>query len=199
MLRYYGTSGLGLAHESVQSVRLHECDSEGSGPFLTPFPGNSDLQMRTIVKPGDVFAIDLPDGRFGYVYYLLMSSLGPLVEVKSLITPDLAKVDDVLAAPLIFPPVLVGLYPPVKSGCWRRIGREPVKDFVFPWFRKTSGIPPSGPGERYDWELWDGERYHFLGALPIEMRGLEFLCVYPHNRLEHRIVTGCNEPYDQMI
>jgi hypothetical protein len=88
---------------------------------------------------------------------------------------------------LLFPPIFVGLNPPVRSGRWRRIGVLPVEDFTFPKFRSSTWLQP---GIVTDWKIWDGESYEDAGVLPESLRSLEILVVHAYQDVEKRILTG---------
>src|SRR2546430_8089315 len=87
----------------------------------------------------------------------------------------------------MFPPVLVGLNPPIREGRWQIVGNVPIKDFQFPQFRCTSS---SGAGVFNNWYIWDGEQERFIGNLPEELRELEMRCVWSAAILEDRIMGG---------
>jgi len=147
------------------------------------------------IKLGDVFAIDLPDGRIGYVHVLYVHpKYGYLVQVLDRITREEISETDLTDTGGQFPPVFVDLIGGVKSGSWKKIGNLPIRDFVFPTFRLTVATKP---GTYENWWLWSGAERRFIGKLPAEMRSLEVEQVWGYEILAERIATGRN--YDENI
>ena len=147
--------------------------------------------VKILLDIGDCFRIPLNDRSFAFGQYVYCHPLmGPLVRIFALRsdTPDL-PVGRLTGAPLLFPPIFVGLNPPVRLRRWQRIGTLPVGNFEFPRFRASSWLKP-GPAR--DWRVWDGERYENIGDLRDDLRSLEILCVHAYEDVETRILTGKN-------
>lgn len=147
------------------------------------------MSTRVPLEIGDCFRIPLPDGLWAYCQYVHDSDeLGYLVRVFDRITREsLNSPEELVDAKLLFPPVFVGLRASVRSGRWVKVGKMPVKGFVFPKFRQTFGTKP---GTYHDWFIWDGSHTVKIGSLPKRMRSLELKQVWGDEGLEERIVAG---------
>jgi hypothetical protein len=151
---------------------------------------NSNMSLKVLLAPGDCFSIPLPDGRFAFGQYLCFHErTGTLIQVFDVGSPDLVPLERLTNAGLLFPPVSVGLNPPIRMGRWRKIGNIPVGELQFPKFRYSFGRVK---GVNHDWEIFDGEKYERVGDLPPEYRSLEMTGTYAYQAIEERILTGRN-------
>jgi hypothetical protein len=145
------------------------------------------------IKPGDCFAIPLPDGRHAYCKYMFWNDdFGYLIRVFDTVTEaglPIASDADLQSAGEMFPPVFVGLKAAIRNQRWKFIGNLPVTEFRFPVFRATSATKP---GQYDNWWLWDGQERRFIGKLPTELRSLEIEQIWGYELLEERIATGKN-------
>jgi hypothetical protein len=148
------------------------------------------VKFRVLLEPGDCFSIPLRDGRFAFGQYVHLHPVyGTLIRVFDLISTEVVPPEVLARASLRFPPIFVGLNPPVRMGRWRKIGHTPIDDFLFPKFRCSF---ERRIGINHDWKIWDGERYEKVGDLPVEYRSLEFAGTYAYGDVEERILTGRN-------
>jgi len=145
--------------------------------------------MKILLDPGDCFSVPLEDSTFAFGQYMLPHpKVGPLVRIFDFRSPTPnIRVDELRKAALLFPPVFVGLNPPVRSGRWKKIGAFPTEDFEFPMFRASLLLKD---GMNNDWKIWDGKTYVTIGTLSPEFEHLELKAVYPYQDLEERILTG---------
>jgi hypothetical protein len=134
-----------------------------------------NVMARTKVKPGDVFQIPLPDGRFAYGRVYDDASVG---------------IYSILTAEPFQPPTgsrsfmfIVGLYSDILArGHWRIIGHDAFDPQESTW-----------PPPYYVRDMISGEyqMYH-KGALrsaePDEVKGLEEAAVYDADHIIERIV-----------
>lgn len=147
---------------------------------------------RVVLKVGECFEIPLPSGRKAYAQYILRDNrkpggLGTLIQVFDIISDHPVELQEVQTAGALFPPVYVGLQATVRSGRWRRIGWLPVSPFEFPLFRRSWGTKP---GTYHDWRIGDGQKWEFVGDLPVACRSLEMWVVWGDELLENRIASG---------
>jgi hypothetical protein len=146
--------------------------------------------IKLLLDPGDCFSIPIADSTFAFGQYVLYHpKAGPLVRIFDLrrLVADI-DVNELRSAALAFPPVFVGLNPPLKSGRWKKVGAFPIEStFTFPRFRTSLLLRDENNG---DWKIWDGQSYSDLGALTPEFSDLEVKCVYAYGDLERRIQSG---------
>lgn len=90
---------------------------------------------RSIV--GDVFEIPLSDGRKAFGQYLLQSTMGPIIQVFSVITREEVSVEEIVQSQALFPPVIAGLYGAIKNGFWKIIGSSSPTMTKHPYFVST--------------------------------------------------------------
>ncbi|MCC6604820.1 MAG: immunity 26/phosphotriesterase HocA family protein [Anaerolineae bacterium] len=156
--------------------------------------------IRKTLKVGDIFEIPLSDGRKACGQYVRADKdNGPVIRIFDLITKDDMKIDEIVNAPVMFPPIVVGLKAAIKSGLWTIIGNLPVTDFVPPNF--ISAMYNSISDKVGMWYLWDGIESKFIpigNKLPEEYRGLEQLVVWAAEDVTKRIETGVN-PLDRRL
>lgn len=138
---------------------------------------------------GEVFGINLPNGKTAYAQYVSWSDeLGFLMRVWDLLRDGpILSFQELHNRGFLFPPVFVGLLGTLRLGRWRRMGMLPVLNFTFPKFRYTHGTKP---GTYHDWLIWDGKTTTPIGDLPVDLRSLELKSVWGDEGLEERIVTG---------
>ncbi len=149
---------------------------------------------------GDIIEIPLSHGRKAYAQYVFYDKrMGPLIQVFDLIADADIEIYQLRNAGPLFPPVITGLFAAVRQGMWKVVGRMRVDDFHYPGFVST--VYDAKTGKTGTWFLWDGERYHQLGAeLPNEYQGLEFLVVWDPHDIVERIETGeYPEPYASLL
>jgi hypothetical protein len=152
------------------------------------------MPLRILLEPGDCFSIPLPDGRFACGQYIQLHPLmGCLIRVFDLKLPEPPVLKNVAFAGELFPPIFVGLNPPVRQKRWKKIGNLPIHDFRWPRFRSSFS---SNKGVNDDWNIWDGKDYKHVGLLPEEGRKLEGLGVWPFDSVEERILTGRDPFYE---
>ncbi|MBC7925295.1 MAG: hypothetical protein H7039_06520 [Bryobacteraceae bacterium] len=153
---------------------------------------------RVLARIGDILRIPLGDGRYGYAQYVYNHSLySTLLRVLDVIANTPEPPPEIMTAGDLFPPVFVGLNPPIREKAWTIVAHVPVKDFRFPLF-KCRQVVDEVPGKHYDWLIWDGETYERVGELPAKYRSLGFLASFGYGIIEARIATGDNKPFDQM-
>lgn len=150
-------------------------------------------------KPGDILEIPLPNGSFAYSQYLMLSKMGPIIEVVDLVSLTRVDLARVATAKPMFPPVIAGLHAAVKSGEWRIVGNIPPRDHEHPRFVST--LYDQETGEARTWFLWDGQKDTPLGpALPEKYKVLEYLVVWNPSDIATRIETGVIPfPYGDLI
>jgi len=187
--RYASAKGIQIVKRHASRLRSSFGQDRIS---LIPF----QVQMAHRIKVGDYFEIPLTDGRFAYCQHVNWNDqMGFLVQVLERISDQPLKVDELLGAKPLFPPVFVGLRAALNSGRWKKIGNRPVTDFEFPLFRATSATKP---GKYENWWLFDGFKQRFIGTLPLELRSLEVEVAWGYEMLESRIATGQNL-FDQIV
>ena len=156
--------------------------------------------IQKTLKVGDVFEIPLSDERKAYGQYVRADKdNGPVIRIFDLITKDDLKIDEIVNAPNMFPPIVVGLKAAIKSDLWTIIGNSPVTDFVPPNF--ISAMYNSINDKVGMWYLWDGIESKSIPIgykLPEEYRGLEQLVVWAAEDVTKRIETGVN-PIDRWL
>ncbi|MBC7927847.1 MAG: hypothetical protein H7039_19550 [Bryobacteraceae bacterium] len=147
--------------------------------------------MKKLASIGECFAVPLANGNFGHVQYVYQHELlSCLIQVFDAITDSPTSAEHLVSARPLFPPIFVGLYPPVRSGRWRRMGYFVTIDFQFPLFRHRHGVLGGLPPI---WKLWDGLNYSDVQELTPEFMSLEVACVYSAVDVEERILTGENK------
>jgi hypothetical protein len=146
------------------------------------------MSVKVLLKEGDVFSIPIEDGTHAFGQYVhFVPGFAPLIrvfDVRSISIPPLKVIE---GAKLLFPPVFVGLNPPVRMGRWKKIGSLSIADFRIPKFRSSVTLRK---GVNTDWKIWDENGYEKVGLLPPEYRSLELKCVWPYQSVEERIFTG---------
>jgi hypothetical protein len=149
--------------------------------------------VKILLDIGDCFSIPLSDGTFAFAQYVSFhSKMGPLIrvfEVRS--TTRSVEAIALRNARLLFPPIFVGLNPPVRSGRWKKIGNFAPEDFEFPKFRRSVSSLFS-KGTHIDWQIWDGKSYESVGPLSADLIKLEIRGVHAYQDVEERILTGRN-------
>lgn len=105
------------------------------------------------------------------------------------ISSEIVSVDVLAKAGLLFPPISVGLNPPVRIKRWRKIGSFPVEGFECPKFRFSL---EHRRGINHDWHIWNGKNWEKVGDLPPEYRSLENSGIWAYVDVEERILTGWN-------
>lgn len=148
--------------------------------------------MRKRIKIGDIVAIPLPSGGYGYAQYIFLDKKkGPLIQVYDLITEQIADLPEIAEAEPLFGPVITGISAAVRNGRWEILGNTNVE-----YFRYKNFIAPVYNGKLRivsKWFLWDGENFIDLGTkLPMKYRGLEQLVVWDPEDVAYRIETGEN-------
>ena len=151
------------------------------------------------VRIGDVFEIPLSDGRRAFGQYVYRSKFGPLIQVYDLITDKEFRIEELVNARPLFPPILTGLFAAIRTGLWKIVGRLPVKEFKHPLFVQAVWDGKEEIKARR-WVLWDGEKETWLGEkLPDECKNLEYLVGWDPHDVVHRIETGeYIEPYKSL-
>ena len=135
----------------------------------------------------------MADGTFAFAQYAFFHpKVGTLIRVFDVRsqTPTVEAIA-LKKAKLLFPPIFVGLNPPVRSGRWKKIGNFPPDDFEFPKFRCSLSSSFS-KGTHTDWRIWDGESYEHVGPLSGDLRNLDIRSVHACQDVEERILTGRN-------
>ena len=125
---------------------------------------------------------------------------GSLVRIFDIVGHQEQSIETLRAAGLLFPPVFILFQECIRRKYWSMIGNFEVEAFAFPKFRCSQDITHGyKPGIYHDWLIWDGENYSFIGALPPELRELEYLVFWPVEMLQDRIVTGENVLFGGML
>lgn len=150
------------------------------------------------VKLGDVFTIPLSSGKLCYGQYQFESKFGPIVQIYNLKTEKEINYKEVILAPKLFPPVIVGLFAAIRDKLWKVIGNIPIIEKNHPIFISTFW---DNHGNASIWKLWDGMNIVKIGMeLPKEYKQYEYLIVYPPTLLMERIETGkIPFPYGDLI
>ncbi len=146
---------------------------------------------------GDYYAIPLPDGRWGHGYYIAQElPLGDFFQVLSVITEKPARLEQLVDAAPLFPPVGTAVGICARLGRWEFVGsRLPDAPIPMPLMRGSIRVDEFKiPGEHSDWILWNSREWHRVGKLTPEMRSLEYNTVWNAEQLAKRIMTGEN-PY----
>lgn len=145
---------------------------------------------------GDIIKIQLRNGRFGYGQVVFLdvrsdrSGLGVMIRVFNYTSKGAVPLTDLPLKGEMFPPIYVlGIKPALRHDGWRIIGNLPVGKFVYPKFRQTFNAKP---GLNNDWQIWDGNRWKFVGRLSPKQRSLELYCAWGSRAIEQRIKTGVN-------
>jgi hypothetical protein len=163
-----------------------------------PTPRKRGIQPRL----GDFFAVPLPDGRFGHIQYLRASpDEGELLQVLDVITDQPAKLEVVLRAGPLFPPVKCFVTAAVRRCAWVYVGHSDIDaNYSRVWFRGSdTAFLRFAPGIYTDWFLWSSAKGAvFIGTLTEEHRELEYDVHWSPESLAKRIVTGEN-PYDAFL
>ena len=138
------------------------------------------MSKRTGRRPGEIVAIPLPSGGYGYGRVL-----DKLLAVYDKKTDELGGEDDILESPLLFiTAVHVSAF---SAGRWPIIGSRPLElEFREPmkFFRKN----PSGPGFLiYVSKPTPANAYEEYEATAEDCRGLEPLLVWNPDQIEQRI------------
>ena len=141
------------------------------------------------VRVGDVFAVPLADGRWGYVHYVRNSSTrGPIIRVLDMVTAEITTIEDLKGAGEMFPPIAAYFYAEVDQGRWVKVGHIPVTEFKFPLF--VGGHRFEGSWKVHTWFLCDEHDDHRIGpVLPSEHQDKEYLTIYPAQYVEQRILN----------
>jgi hypothetical protein len=140
------------------------------------------------VNIGDIFEIPLSTGKIAYGQYLFRSKFGPVVQIYGLFSNSEKNINEIVNAPKLFPPIIVGLFAAIRDNLWVVIGNVPVAGMKHPIFVSTEW---DVKGNATFWYSWDGEKDHKIGKiLPEEYRKFEFLIIYPPKMLMERIENG---------
>lgn len=143
------------------------------------------------VRVGDVYAVPLGDGRYGYVQYIKQSDRrGPLLKVFNMVTKDriqhaesLSEVDD------MFGPIMGNIWSSVKMGTWEYLGKLAVPNI--PWPQMVNGHLDPIKKCVHTWFLITEHEDIRLGSrLPAEYRALEFALIWTADSIADRIRTG---------
>jgi hypothetical protein len=155
------------------------------------------MSLKVLLQPGDCFSISLADGTFAFGQYLgLDRDVGHLIRVFDVIAGgDAVNLSVLRNAGLRFPPIAVGLNPPVRMKRWRKIGHFSVDHLPPPKFRRSV---QHRKGTNHDWQIWDGETWKRVGDLPPEYRCLEVSGVWAYGDVEERILTG-RDPFHEGV
>jgi hypothetical protein len=146
--------------------------------------------MKKLIRIGDCFSIPLADGTYAFAQYIYdHPTHGSLIRVFNKIEKTLVTAEDLRHCTQMFPPVFVGLHPPIRAKRWHILGNLPIVGFVFPKFRFSFSHQK---GINHDWQIWDGTKYQHVGSLPPECKTLENIGIYAYGDLEERILTGRN-------
>jgi hypothetical protein len=150
------------------------------------------------LKVGDIFEIPLHDGRMAYGRYLMLSRMGPIIQVFSLKSEKNVELNEIIKSPELFPPIITGLFAAIKSGFWKVIGNIPYDGSYHPKFLSTNYTQD---GHANIWYLWDEENETILGKeLPNKFKGLEYLVVWDPPSVVERIESGkIPFPYSELI
>jgi hypothetical protein len=191
--------------ELLGRIRAIVTDSAGSTSEATFVTGvgrrisityRKGAQGHRIRRPrvGDLYAIPLPDSRFGHAHYVLRhKEAGDLVQVLAVVSKSPAGIPTLAKAQPLFPPIRTSVDACIRAGGWGLIGRLPVPSpFPLPRFRNSiTAFLRHEPGRYADWYVWPfGGDPLFVGLLPESLRGLEFdVCLAPGD-IADRIATG---------
>jgi hypothetical protein len=148
-------------------------------------------------KPGDYYAVPLPDERWGHLQYLIKEpGWGDFVQVLDVITTEPAQPADLIQAKPLFPPVGIDVATSVKRAAWKFLGNRPMREpIVLPPTRSSTDANISRkPGVYSDWVLLSGPDIITIGRLAEEYRALEYHRPWLPEDLATRIATGIN-PY----
>jgi hypothetical protein len=152
--------------------------------------------MPKTPKIGDVLQIPIGQGVFAYGQFVeLDPHNGPVVRVFKLKSDSVPSEDELQQSGLMFPPVIVGINDPVRSGRWKVVRNQPLDSYQPPVFlsgqyHKDGGIAV--------WWLINGASETCIGTvLPEEYRTLESVAVWPAEWLEERIRAGTHPSLDE--
>lgn len=146
---------------------------------------------RARIRVGDVFAVPLGDGRYGYVHYLKEHPMrGPLLRVFDVVTVEpLATVEPLKNAGEMFGPIHGSFWIAVKNGSWPFVGNLGVGEFEWPTM--ISGHFDSLIKKMHLWFLIHEEIDERLGPfLPRKYRNLEYAMIWSPESIEYRMSTG---------
>jgi hypothetical protein len=146
---------------------------------------------RKTPSGGDIIRIPLSDGRYAYTQYIGMDdALGPVLQVFSFFstTPLTAEDLPVVLEPL-FPPIVVGILPPLRSGRWEIVGS---RAFDAPKRLHFLYGTPDRNGQVAEWALWENGHLRELGPppVPLALQDVEWLATWPGELVEERLETG---------
>lgn len=148
------------------------------------------MKSSVLLNEGDVFSIPLPNGSYAFGQYLGVFDESTLIRIFKWQSNVIPSVEVFTGAELLFPPIFVGINPPIRNGRWKRIGNLTLVDFKVPRFRQTNWHKK---GINTDWSIWSQEEgFKKLGLLPPEFRSLEVKGTWPYSSVEERILTGRN-------
>lgn len=144
------------------------------------------------LKLGDIFEIPLSGNRKTYGQYIFMDKrYGPLVRIFNYIVKlsDVPKIEKIIQAPLLFPPIIMGIHATIREGIWKVVGNIKMTDFTYPGFLHPNWDPTTGHASR--WSLWNGETTIDLGEkVPGHYKEKECIAVYSYDLVVKRIETG---------
>src|SRR5260221_13545948 len=95
------------------------------------------MKRRPIIKIGDIFEIPLSDGKRAYGQYVYYDKrYGPIVRIFNYFRDKdtLPDIDELMNAPLLFPPLIMGIFATIRESIWKVIGNRKVSDFKYPGF-----------------------------------------------------------------
>lgn len=152
------------------------------------------------MRVGDVFEIPLSGGKKAYGHFVFRDKKNRLfIQVFDLITDIEINVEDLIHYDYLFPPILTDPIGAVKTGKWKRIGKTPVKNFVYPNF--ISSIYDDKTGKVINWFLSEPDKDIPLGPiLPEKYKSLEYRIFWNPLAIIKRLETGQYPfPYGEMI
>ncbi len=152
-----------------------------------------------MIKVGTIFEIPLKNGQKAFGQYVSKDRMGPIIQIFNFKTTERPDLDMILHFPLLFPPIITGLFAALQEGLWTPIGHKQVKQFEYPGFIST--FENEKTGEASIWFYWDGKKSIRLGPrLPEEYKSKEYLIVWSPYDVVHRIETGeYPYPYRELI
>lgn len=153
------------------------------------------------MRVSDVFEIPLSGGKKAYGHFVFRDKKNRLfIQVFDVITHDIEiNTEDLIQHDYLFPPVLTDPIGAVKTGMWKKIGKIPVVDFVYPNF--IGAIYDYRTGKVQNWFLCEPDKDIPLGPiLPEEYKSLEYRIIWNPVDIVNRIETGQYPfPYGEMI
>jgi hypothetical protein len=147
---------------------------------------------------GDVYEIDLGDGRVGFFQYVCRDSsqLGSAViavfegTFEHSSRPDLTRI---ASLPIQFH-AHVFLKAGYTLGVWKKVGKMPLPPPPDIFFRCSEDIGSPEVTVSNRWYIWRvGEEYQMTGSLPPEHYGAEWGLVFNPFSIRSRMLTGVYE------